>query len=54
MPPVLQASVDRLREVRYDLGLTYAAARLAVWFARVGRLDAATGARRLLQRPKQG
>ena len=39
---VLRGSVDRLREIRYDMALTFLVARLAVWFVHVGRPDVAT------------
>ena len=38
----LRAALARIHEVRYDFALVMLAMRAAVWFARVGRLDAAS------------
>jgi hypothetical protein len=37
----LRATVDRLRDVRYDLAFQYLVARLAIWLFRVGRPEGA-------------
>ncbi len=37
----LQATLRRIRELRYDLSLTIVAAAVAVWLARIGRPDSA-------------
>ena len=39
---VLHATLARIREIRFDLSLTYVAAVVAVWLVRIGRPEAAS------------
>src|SRR5205085_1226998 len=39
---VLQATLKRIREIRYDFALVFVAVAVAVWFVRIGRPRAAS------------